>query len=703
MHRYYLLVLLLICLLCTGCPSAGKGASQAKGSAPDEQNTYAKLITTETGAQDELKRLQGLSTQAAQPGGSGAANADYQLSIETGGNMVDIVIKGADGARWVLRAWTQNPQQNMLVKEIKNEPTTGGYTFEANIGEALMYNLQLAWLPGGGLRITRSLMLGGLDLTYACEPGNCDWEFSGPWLPYRFVPQAVGPCGVVPTAGNAWQSAVYPGVCRVPAVAAYDAQRGWLLGVADEHARKADRRCELGWQVNGDYVQGDLMKLSTGYYNSTIDGFDAGNLVSGLELRESIVLLPFTLTDTGEDPTTVEATSAQVVQVMARYVHELHYLPQQAARPAQGNVVRLAEWLEQSEDVNARLHALDQLSAQSAVKYALVSEGDLKAAAVNSELLAALAAIQIMPVLEQPGAGAGFAGGDVRNADYAAELLRGVARGSGQAGLPGLCWRLGAAVPATNEKAAAGQCVMSALIPQAVLVLKSAELARTARPEAVLLAEGWPSLYLPAFADGYISMPVAAQAGAGFNPLAARLDNLLMQAVFNSAPLVASPDGTLAGLVLAAPGCQAGFLLDKGLAQYPGFTAFSQHTDALSWNGLPELRAVYSNPVASTYSLEGERPALYQQLIAVEPAVWNNASCVWVVFAGIGGSVAVDYDNNLTVAWQENGAAKSWTQRLPVGYWTVDHPSPEAMQPGDVALVTKGSVAPAAEGGSVSM
>jgi hypothetical protein len=101
------------------------------------------------------------------------------------------------------------------------------------------------------------------------------------------------------------------------------------------------------------------------------------------------------------------------------------------------------------------------------------------------------------------------------------------------------------------------------------------------------------------------------------------------------------------------------------------------------------MRVIFSDPQYAGYTLDGERPAECTSLVAVIPADWRGCESIWVAFYGIGGSVSVDVLNNITLSWGEAG---EWSGKLPVGYWEIDHPTPEAIEPGDAVLIIKRAV-----------
>ena len=722
-------------LLLTGCPPTGNGAGDGSGSAaPDKYDHYASLVGNLNGAEDELKRLQGQVTTPIQPGGQ-AKPPQYNIAIESTSDGIALVFAGSVSKdTWRLTVWNNEPSRQQPATVIRDERGPNGHNFEAAINSALTINLNLSWLQDGGVLVRRTFLLGGLENTHNLHENACDWVFSGPWLPYRLIPQPTGPWGVAPGADGKWHSAEYPRDCWLPAAAAFDQRGGWLLGVADEHARKVDRSFEQAWRINPDYLHGDLLRIRTRFYDATRNGYSPGSLASGLELRDALVLQPLVFTRVSLDSASTEAQCTRIIDAMGRFVREYHYSPESPVTPVAGNLVSMQSLMgiDGSEE---QTQAFSRFATLADVKYASIGEVGQADKALDDSLLKVLESLGITAVVDARTNTSLNQLVEPRNPKQAAEWMRAlVGDGDSLAGdsansgagtydiAPsaevriGTYWDLSGVFSAMTDvfqssrtqnvqRLQATGFPMSPYLAQAVLSLYAAEQYQERAPDAALLIGGYPVLCLPAFADGYVAVGDLfksrdnSASPARLNPFAARLSNRLAAKVFGANVIAASPDDTLAGLVLAADGRQAGLYFSPGLEEYAGFEVLSRNTARLKqWDH--ELQFVYSNPISSTYSLEGERPAACDAMIGLVPADLGNAETIWVVFSRIGGSVTVDYRNNLYINWQEDGEESAWTERLPMGFWIIDHPSPDAVSAGDVVVIRKETMSPGTQPGT---
>ena len=73
--------------------------------------------------------------------------------------------------------------------------------------------------------------------------------------------------------------------------------------------------------------------------------------------------------------------------------------------------------------------------------------------------------------------------------------------------------------------------------------------------------------------------------------------------------------------------------------------------------------------------------------IAVLPGDLTG-DAVWLAFHGIGGAVSVSPSNEMRVVWPGG----EWMGQLPPGLWVVEHPSPDAVLPGDAVLIRKKAI-----------
>jgi hypothetical protein len=164
--------------------------------------------------------------------------------------------------------------------------------------------------------------------------------------------------------------------------------------------------------------------------------------------------------------------------------------------------------------------------------------------------------------------------------------------------------------------------------------------------------------------------------------LANRLSNDVCVEVFGVHPWLCFGGIDIAAQTLAATPAVGGVAILRGDEEQDGFQGWAENQRDLRAAG-GEVNVLYSQPEKAGYTLQGERPAQYDQLIAVQPATFSGAQSVWVTFHGIGGSVDIDSSNLLTVKW-EGG---TWTKKLPGGVWQVLHPAAGAVKPNDVVLV----------------
>jgi hypothetical protein len=238
----------------------------------------------------------------------------------------------------------------------------------------------------------------------------------------------------------------------------------------------------------------------------------------------------------------------------------------------------------------------------------------------------------------------------------------------------------------------------------ALFQLHLGEAIRASRSDALILADTMPNLGQPAWCAALlpaVTMPPVASSGAGtaIQPQPTqRLATFLLNRVFEVQPYLSaasSPEpqdpasSTLAAAVMRAVGAPNGMLFEPGSA-CAGFPAYALHQAEL-FNCCGELRVLYSEPAQNAYTGGNERPAQRTKQIAVLPADWAGAHAVWVCFAGIGGTMRIDNYNYLSVSWEGGG----WTDKLPTGYWEIEHPSKGAkIEPGDAVLILFKPMAP---------
>jgi hypothetical protein len=782
---------LLALLICAGCPAARK-AELLLPKAPDAFDAFGAKLRDEDAFYAELKRLQGLYAGPADLALAAPAAMDGEYTLKS---RIEVTRAGltlvhrTSGEEWTL--WFVQPegQAPPKIETVRDEASAGGYMIELALGGgALSISVVACWVQGRYLQLTRELTLGGLDLQEQAGAGFTSWSLEGPWLPYRMAPGLSGPYGVVPDdeADGAWHQRAYPAEAMVPGLAAFDRARGFLLAVADDHPRKLDRRYELSYAIPFDHVRGEQLRLSYITYDPVHDLYGHPYLASGLPVRDSIVLEPFTLQTKSEDPTQVETETAEVITHLADFVHAYHFVPKPPAQPEPGAATALEDLVrgvaqegagpapgqagassgdQPSEAFSETLRVasgpwgaklciavLADQAVSTAGAVGVDGEGVSTSAGLDEQQLQQVAAARAggLSVLAQcsiaawpgdsvfaqvqPGWLAVTTRGtpygkdapdalhplDIRNPQVAAWIPRKLA-GDLQRypDIAGYVLDPRSVCDVTEQAAAQGPFRVSYDAAAAALQLYSAEvlgqldrLAPAAeprkghRPETeqqeppaeVLLAQGsLPNLACPAHAGVLLLQPHTLTTKAGDTAAAAgcvapssRLAAFVLSEVFGVQPHLAA-GGSLAATALSAAGTCSGVMLGGSLASYAGFNAFAEHQPEFL-AATSELRVIFSDPPASSYTGGGERPASCTKLIAVLPGNWDGAQAVWVLFLGVSGRLSVDVRNNLTIAW---GDGQSWTAKLPVGYWVIMHPSKgTAVKAGDTALVRLKPIAP---------
>jgi len=739
---------LLICavlLVLTGCPPTTKdnGDQPVTG---DEYDRFGALMCDPVGSTDELKRLQGLVTKPPSLGYAnvGEADADYTLGTKREGGAVGLTLtQRTSNEECVLWCWQASaPDQELAM--VRDEESAGGYHLEFNTPEGLVVTIVARWTQGRFLQISRELMLGGLNQTLDLKPRQADWTLACDWLPYRMVPASHGPYGVVPDeqADGEWHSVSYPLEAMAPAVAAYDRNQALLLAVVDEHPRILDRRYELSYRIPAEFSQGDQLRISAEVYDPATDSFTLPALESGEALRESIVLVPQTLTKQSVDPTLVEAETGAVIRELGALSRAYYFLPNPPEPTPEGNLLAIVEWIQTAEEledfINMAVGVWEAVGTEAILWDGAIpvgntvglgaadlpeGEGLAEKALPRLELikqggLPLLAYVNYLVFFEHdayhqkwPSWPAVDAGGnyfikvpeyrdeillDIRNPEVAAWLCRKMAVDlKAYPTIAGYRFHQVFAVGVEGQTPEQGPYALSYPAAAALQYMRTAEAVRAARPDALLGATAGLRVGLPAFCNTYRNGYGNYDVNFGFPdpipplPYENRYSNLVFHEVFGVAPYISFGSISLSAQVIAATEPISGVCLTPGMQQYAGFEEFAANLRFLREAG-GEIRAVYAKPESCSYTGGDERPAVVEQMIAVLPAKLSGATSVWVAFHGIGGSVKTDYQNNLTINWDGG----SWTGKLPVGIWEVAHPTPEQVQPGDAVLVRKRPLAP---------
>ncbi|MBN2083199.1 hypothetical protein JW859_13455 [bacterium] len=737
--------LLLLVTLSSGCPRPTD--DEPPVDLPDEADeftAFGELMASNQGFTDELKRLQGGVARDASIGNAqlGGAAAEYRLLSRIEPTRIGLVLEHRlTGEEWVVWAWRQEESATEATI-IRDEATAGGYQLEFNIaGPALTVSLKARWLQERYVQISRELILGGLDHDMFAAPDFTRWTVSGEWLPYRLTPgESHGQLayGVVEDrqADGEWRSNHYPQSLIAPAVAAYDDDHGILLSVADEHPRLFDRQYEVAWRVAPDYSAGELIALDYAAYDPTHDQFREPYLISGLPVRDSIVLEPFAIEEHSKDPTLCYAETREVIALMGLMTRCFQFTPEVADLGTQTGMIEANSWLETTAEIPDFLRRVSGIwdarlaeaqfgdSALNAGGYlGIDAVGLTGGAGLGEDTLAMLdmfdpESMRIMAKVDylmigncppylpkmldwcswQQQGDIRFSGDrillDIRNPDVAAWLVRKMAgdiekypRISG--------YSLVNIFEADNYRYEIPDSIFTTSYPAAasLMYLKTAEAVRQARPDAIILTDGGLRVGLPAFGDYHLNRNKRTIANFGnlehpdrafvWLRHADRLSSVVDWELFGTPPLIDFGD-TLAEQVMATTVMMRGHYILREHEAYPGFASFSENQRELRAAG-GDLRFIMSDPPAAAYLVNGKRPAECDKLIAILPADWSNTSAVWLAFWGTNGAVKVDGSNKLTVTWDGG----SWEDKLPPGYWVIEHPSPEALGPGDAVLIKR--------------
>jgi hypothetical protein len=727
--------LCLLAALAGGCPgpgAGGKGKSAAVKpgkvsvrlpKTPDKYDELAKCLSSQGDFEKELARLQGLYTAPAQPDSAprGENDARYGLSSVVEAKRAGLRLEDRyGGPAWTLWCWEVSDKGGL---QSRVTDQADGLKLELQSGRFTV-TILARWVNARYLQVSREVLLGGLDSTADLAPEACRWRVSGQWQPYRMLPGPQGPYGVVEDAAadGKWQAAGYPQQLAVPAAGAYGPLGGVLLASGDKGARDLSRSYAMGWRQDSGFVDGDLLELSYRYYDAVQNAYAAPHLVSGLPVRDSVIVEPFQLTQQGPDPALPEAQTREVLAHLGALSRSFWFIPRPPNPVLAGSAIAMEEWASGAKDLDEVLRKaigswntqLNEValpdSALGVTGYGGVGAIDIGGKGLAPDALPALERMraQQLPSLQfslldrvttdsryaralagwlvqQPGAGgtsqpAGDSCLELRLPAAAAWVVRKQAADLQQSPAVG-GYRYPALDFEMGGQPADAPYSISLAQAQAWLTLLSVEQVRSVRPDALIAFSGAPSLAVPACGNAYAldSRPASRQYAT------------LVYEVFGVQPwLSAGATATLADLVLSATANLRGCALPRSLGQYGGFESSAANIDALCKAG-GDIFTIHAVPLKAKAVLQGERPPAPQQLIATLPGDWSGARAVWLAFRGIGGSVSVDEYNILTVTWADGG---TWTRKLPGGIWKVEHPDPSSVQPGDVVLVKLSPLAP---------
>ena len=726
--RWLLLVLALLIAI-PGCPP--RGPDLFKPRQADAFSAYGAALRDASTFTEELKRLQGTCTAPADPGAVplGELDAQYELKSQVENGFAALVLTD----RFSFEQWTVWFAEDLEGKpdlKLRSElSTSGGYEMELSLAkEKVGLKLVARWVQGRYLQLTRELSISGADLSAAVSAERLHWVVEGPDMPYRILPSSRGPCGVPPFSGEQWQRQAYPGELMLPAAAAYDARHGVLLCVADNHPRLLDRSYEAGVMPGPGGPLRPLLDLSYKVYDPGKDTFADPLLVSGLTLRDSIVLAPITLPEAAPNEEPAETASRAVLDELALLVKAFHFVPKPPAPPAAGPLISASEIDTASSGLDdvlrevtgtwgARLALLNDSGAGPDVRgttgwdaKGLRGGKSLDAAALAR--LDRLAKADLALLLENnlsawpaacswlkanPRWVAEFTSGqpinsqaalayplDIRDPELAAFIPRKLAADLAEyPAAGGYCF---AAPPLdlSGQSSTGQQFVASYPAACAALLLRSAEAVHAERPGCLVLQRGLPSLALPACADGYLIEPFGVGAGVKDGeqlPAGGRLAGYAAASIFGAAVYLDS-GSCPAQQVLATCSGLNGHLLPSAFRAYPGFAMLAARQMELRQAGGP-LRVIYRKP-------ESETASGFQRMVAMLPYDMQGATAMFVAFYGMGGSVEVDETNAIRINWADG----SWQGELPAGFWRIEYSDPAKVRPGDVVVILRETLKP---------
>jgi hypothetical protein len=748
-----MLILVAVVCLVSGCPQPSDPQEVEPEVAADEHATFGALMRNQSGFYDELKRLQGLYTDPPNTAYAAPSNMDsrFMVSSTIAPGRVGLMLTDREsGEEWILWAWRDDSPEPVEISVLRDEERTSGYVLEYNLAlDVLSVTITARWVQGRYLQFSRELMLGGLDHELWAPDSLTTWYFDGPWLPYRMLPSAQGPYGVVrgSDAGGQWHAQSYPMDVMVPAAAAYDRQQGFMLAVVDDHPRKLDRNYQVSWRMPPQNEPGQQLGLTYRVYDPTQDRYHQAYLVSGLPIRDSIVLEPFAIEGQSADATLVYRETAEVITRLGAVCRAFHFLPRPPAQSEPGSTTSIAGWISDPSEIPEFMRVATGLWDVRSTEAVFIDDAlgvggtvglgalDLEGGSgLGEQALEVLAQIDssILPVLAVEDYLA-FHDGDAyhevhptwlavdaeggyfnKHADSAESHLLDIRNPQVAAWLPrkmasdidhyqqvaGYSFSNVFAVDVQQQSPEQGLYLVSYPTAGCAVFLRTAEAVREARPDVLLAADSGLRLCLPAFCNTYSngagSFYLESSDGSPDSTIshANRLINMVCQQVFSVNPVVEFGENLATQVIATTPGV-TGHGIQSALQQYAGFDAYVTHQRELRASG-GELLVVHSSPAVAAYTTGGERPAECSELIALLPGEWDDAKTVWVAFHGIGGTVSVDAKNMLEITWN----AGQWSRKLPVGYWVIEHPAPGAIQAGDAVLVLKKPIGTAPTGGA---
>jgi hypothetical protein len=701
-------------LLLSGCPQDSKVRGTGTVPAAGKYAEYSALFGRQADFEDELKRLQALSSADANPAAAsvGQAQLNYKLGTRVHPDGIAIVIRdNASRAEQALWVWQDDSASQAAPQLVDQREQSGGMSMEYQLDNEIFLGISLRWVQDRYLEVKRTLTAGGLDLQFECSSGMTRWTLETSRKPYRLLPSVNGPFGVVPEslADAAWHGAAYPGELMLPALAAYDQSEGILLAIADEHPRRLDRSYACEWRM--PEAEADLaaaaaqLRIDYKIYDNTLDGWSSPILFSGLPLRDSVVLEPFSLRAADAEDSFVAGSTQQVARHLAEFTRAFHAVYPQRAAAEPHSILALGEPGNDAEALSEILRLksglwnlqgllLDTRNGQALPDglQAAVLPGDCQAQADeygiaiwqrvspfrlpgDSPLLARDPELRLLLPGKQDGSPVGLS---LRRPATVDTLLSAFAANPGRPALlidPDM-------VETGGQEQLRMQLVCSQAAAAAMLTMKLSE-ENALRTEPLQLGlTGLPSLACPPCMDQYF-LP----GGNGTSALQQRMLGLLAAEIFGVRAWPGDACSSPAELLSGVTSSSGGMLVNEALLEFAGMDALLRHSDSLFGNAgaAPDYLLLHCEPRYGSYTLVGEAPSAPDIWLLGLPRSWNGQSDIFIGVQGTTLDGFIDRDSQ----WLnlQTGDDTTTLQPMPFGMYEFEHPEPANVQDGDVVVI----------------
>lgn len=693
-------------LLLAACPQTDR--SPGAGTAPPAGRyaEYASVLGRQADFEDELKRLQALYSTEPNPAAvsAGTAQLNYKLGTRVHPDGIAIVIRdNASRAEQVLWVWQDSAGSQSAPQLVDQQEQSGGMSMEYQLDNEIFLGISMRWVQDRYLEVKRTLTAGGLDLQFECSSGMTSWTLETARMPYRLLPAVNGPFGVVPDAqaDDAWHGAAYPGELMLPALVAYDQSEGILLAIADEHPRRLDRSYACAWRMPepaADAAAGaDQLRIDYKIYDNTIDGWSSPILFSGLPLRDSVVLEPFSLAATDAEDSFVAGTTQQVAGRISEYTRAFQaiYPQRQAAEPysilaldelgndaaALSEILRLKSGLWNVRGLllagEAELPADCQALAD---EYGIVSWRKRAPFSLpgNSPQLAADPELRLLLPGKTDNSPVGLS---LRRPATLDKLLSGFMESPA-----GLHYLLD---PEIVEQGGQDQLRMQLTCSQqaaaSLAMLKLCEENSLREESSQLAVHGLPSLACPPCTDQYF-LP----GGDGSSALQQRMLGMLAAEIFGVRAIPGESCSSPAALATSVTAVSAGMLVNESLLDFAGTDAMLTHSDSLfsDAGSAADYLLLHCEPRYGSYTLLGEAPGNPAILLLGLPKAWNGLSDIFIAVQRTTLDAYIDRDSQ----WLnlQTGDDTTTLQPMPFGMYEFEHPEPANVQDGDVLVIHRG-------------